>query len=101
MVTVAVQVTLAPVDALRPVAGDHTYVLAPLAAIVVDEPAHIVVTPPVAVTVGTGLTEIVVDAVLLQPAALVPVTVYVRVVVVVHTTDDPVVALSAVAGVHT
>ena len=100
VVTVAVQVTLADVDELSPVAGDHTYVLAPLAANVVEEPAHIVVTPPVAVTVGTGFTDIVVVAVLLQPAALVPVTVYVRAVVVLHTTDAPVVALRLVAGVQ-
>lgn len=73
--SVAVQVTAAPVDALRPVAGDHAYVLAPLAPSVVDEPAHIVVAPPVAVTVGNALTVIVVVAVLLQPAALVPVSV--------------------------
>lgn len=74
---------------------------APLAAIVVDEPAHIVVTPPVAVTVGTGFTDMVVVAVLLQPAALVPVTVYVRVAVVLQTTEAPVVALRPVDGVQT
>ena len=59
-----------------------------------------VVVPPLITIVGNGLTVIVCVPVLVQPAALEPVTVYVVVVVAVQVTGEPVVALKAVAGVH-
>ena len=58
---------------LMPVTGDHTYVVAPEAVIVVDVPRHTAAEPGVAVTVGTALTVIVWVALLLQPL-VVPVT---------------------------
>ena len=50
----------------------------------------------VAVTVGAGLTVTLTDAVLVQPEAFVPVTVYVVVVVGFAVTEAPVVALNPV-----
>lgn len=55
--------------------------------------------PPVTI-VGSAFTNIVRVFVFTHPAALVPVTVYVLVVVEVQVTLAPVVALSPVAGVH-
>lgn len=52
-------VTVVPVVALKPVAGIHVYVVAPLAVILVELPEHIVGETGVAVTVGVGLTVIV------------------------------------------
>lgn len=75
VVVVGVQVMGVPVVAVRPDDGVHAYVVAPLALIVVDEPLHIVVVPPPAVTTGSAFTVIARVAVPLQPAALVPVTV--------------------------
>ena len=66
----------------------------------VEEPLQIVAEPAVATTVGKGLTVIICVPVLVQPAVLAPVTVYVVVVVAVQVTDTPVVALKPVAGVH-
>jgi hypothetical protein len=48
-------VTLAPVVADKPVAGDHKYVVPPLAVRVEDPPLQIV-TPDPALTVGIALT---------------------------------------------
>ena len=59
-----------------------------------------VVAPPLITIVGNGLTVIDRIVVLVQPAALVPVTVYVVVVVAVQVTGEPVVALKPVAGNH-
>lgn len=75
MVVVPLNVTAAPVVALRPVVGVHTYVAAPAAVIVVVLPEHIAAEPGVAVTVGVVLTAIAHVAVATHPAALVPVTV--------------------------
>lgn len=66
-----------------------------------EEPAHIVVAPPVTVIVGIAFTVMVTTAVLLQPAADDPVTVYVAVAVPLKVTVAPVVELRPVAGVHT
>ena len=82
----------------RPVEGDHTYVEAPVAARVVEAPAHIVASVP-ALTVGNGLTVSVAVVEPLQPFA-VPVTVYVVVAVGEAITDAPVVALRPVEGVQ-
>jgi hypothetical protein len=91
-------VTVEPVVALNAFAGLHTYVLAPLAVSVADCPLQIVA----GVTVITGSTFTVtvtcVDAV--HPFPSVPVTVYVMVEVGLAVTEEPVVALSAVAGLH-
>lgn len=87
-----------PVEALRPDAGDQEYVTPPPALTVVDAPRQIDVAPPPAVIAGKALTVIVLVAVLVQPAALVPVTVYVVVVAGVAVTGVPVVALKSVAG---
>lgn len=75
VVVSGVAVTGVPVVALRPVAGDHEYVDAPPALIVVELPLQIVVTPPPVVTVGNDNTAIARTAVSVQPAALVPVIV--------------------------
>ena len=54
---------------------DQLYVFAPPAVNLDDEPEHIVDGDAEAVTVGVGLTVTVTVAVLVQPSALVPVTV--------------------------
>lgn len=59
--------------ALKPVAGDHVYVEAPLAVNVALEPLHIVAGGTL--TTGIGLTVTVTVVVFVQPAALVPVMV--------------------------
>jgi len=96
---VTLLVTLAPVVALKPVAGLHVYVVAPPALSVVELPEHMVGEVAVAVTVGVGLTVTVTVAVFVQPP-VVPVTVYVVVVVTLLVTLAPVVALKPVAGLH-
>ena len=67
--------TVAPVDALRPVAGDQLYVDAPEAVIEVEPPLQMVDATGVTVRTGTAFTVMVCVDVLTQPAALVPVTV--------------------------
>lgn len=94
-----VAVTVAPVVALRPVAGNHEYVEPPLAVMVVALPLHNVVVPPVTVTVGKALTVMVCVALVTHPLE-VPVTVYVLVVVVAEVTVAPVVAFNPVAGLQ-
>ena len=74
MVTSGVASTLAPVVALKPVAGDHVYADAPAAVSVVVTPAQTVVVRGATVTFGYAFTVTVTDAVPLQPAD-VPVTV--------------------------
>ena len=75
--------------------------MAPVAAIVVVVPVHIAALPGVAVTVGSGLTVIVLLAVLVQPVdVLVPVTVYVVVTVGDAVSGVPVEALKPEVGVH-
>lgn len=49
--------------------------MAPDTLIVVVEPLQMLVAPPPILSVGSGFTVIVLVAVLLQPAALIPVTV--------------------------
>lgn len=70
--------------------GIQLYVDAPLAVNVVELPAQMVVLEAVVVTVGNGLTVMVRVAVFVQPAADVPVTVYVVVVVGDTFTEAPV-----------
>lgn len=74
MVTVGDAVTVEPVVALSDVAGDHVYVVAPLAVRVLLLPAQMAEVAGVTVTVGVGVTVIVEDADAVHPA-VVPVTV--------------------------
>jgi len=67
-------VTLAPVVAVRPVAGDHEYIVPPVAVSEVDEPLQIATDEPAPI-VGNAFTVTVTDDVLLQPVPFVPVTV--------------------------
>lgn len=95
-----VAVTLAPVVADNPLAGSQVYAAPPDAVSVVDEPLQIGLTPALTVMVGNAFTVTDIEAVLLQPAALVPVTVYVILLVGLAVTVAPVVAESPVAGDH-
>jgi hypothetical protein len=85
-----------PVVPLRPVPGDQVYVVAPLAVSVVLVPSHIVAGGTLITGLGFTVTTTVI--VLVQPAADVPVTVYVVVVAGLAVTDVPVVPLSPVPG---
>jgi len=67
-------ITLAPVVAERPVDGVHEYVEPPVAVSIVELPLQIA-TPEPALIAGRAFTVTVTDDVLLQPDALVPVTV--------------------------
>jgi hypothetical protein len=98
VVDAGLAVTLVPVVALSPVAGDHAYVLAPFAVSVADCPAQIA-DGVFTVTTGSGLTVTVTCPVAEHPLE-VPVTVYVVVVVGFAVTGEPVDALSPVEGVH-
>jgi hypothetical protein len=93
-------VTVAPVVALRPVAGLHVYVFAPDALSRVFTPGHTGFAPADAETVGSGFTVTVTLAVFVQPAALLPVTVYVVVAEGFAVTVAPLVLLSPVAGLQ-
>jgi hypothetical protein len=73
-------------------------VLAPDAVILVDPPGQYAAATGVTVNTGIGLTVIVCVFVPTQPAALVPVTVYVVVLVALQVTVAPVEALNPVAG---
>jgi hypothetical protein len=70
---VAVEVTLAPVLALKVALGVQVYVLAPETDTEVEPVIHF--EPLTGTRVGVGLTVTVPVAVAVQPAALVPVTV--------------------------
>jgi hypothetical protein len=74
IVDVGLAVTLAPVVADNPVDGDQLYVEPPVAVKPVEKPLQIATLEPPLIT-GIGLIVTVTVAVLLQPAALVPVTV--------------------------
>lgn len=67
------QLTEADVLFASPVAGDHTYVLAPDTASVVELPLQIVAAVGVMVKIGSAFTVTVFVVIALQPAALVPV----------------------------
>ena len=75
VVTVVVEITEAPVVALKAVAGAQVYVVAPEAVRVVEDPEQIVGADADAVTVGTGFTVTKTVWVSVQPLAFVPVTV--------------------------
>jgi hypothetical protein len=90
-------VTLAPVVADNPVDGDQLYVEPPVAVKPVEAPLQIATLEPPLIT-GIKFTVTVTAAVLLQPAALVPVTVYVIVDVGLAVTLAPVVADNPVDG---
>ena len=89
-----------PVVADRPVDGLHVYVLAPLAVSVVLLPLHIDGAAGVTLIAGLGFTVTVTVVVLLHPAALVPITVYVVVAAGLAVTVAPVVADKPVEGLH-
>jgi hypothetical protein len=75
--------------------------VAPLAVIVTLAPGHNVLPPPKLIeTVGEELTVMVIDAVLIHPAAVFPVTVYVSVPVGFAVTLVPVLELNPMVGVH-
>jgi hypothetical protein len=74
VVLVGDAVTLAPIVADRPVAGDHVYVLAPDAVRPAEEPVQMATLDP-ALTGGRLLTDTITVAKLLQPLAFVPFTV--------------------------
>ena len=57
----SVAVTTEALVALRPVAGDHEYVVAPLAVNVVGMPEHTLVLPDTEIT-GNGETTTLIDA---------------------------------------
>lgn len=92
-------VTFAPVEALKPVAGLHEKLVAPVALRVADPPAQIV-PAPVTVTAGSGLTVTTIEAVLEQLLPFVPVMVYVVVAIGFAVTEAPFVELNPVAGLH-
>lgn len=73
VIIVGLAVTLVPVEADSPTAGDHTYVVPPLPVNVVDEPEQMVTSAPPLIA-GTELTLTVTVAALL-PQLFVPVTV--------------------------
>jgi len=73
VVAPGVAVTLLPVVALRPVPGDHVYVVAPPATNGVVLPEHIEL-DGVTVTVGVGLT-VIVTVFVAEHEPVVPVTV--------------------------
>lgn len=98
MVTAGFAVTLVPVVDDNPVAGDHVYVEAPVAVNVVLDPIHIAAGGTVIIPLAFTVTiAVVVET---QPAALVPVIVYVVVAAGVALTLVPVVALKPVDGDH-
>ena len=99
MVTVGFAVTVAHVVQFNPVAGDHTYVFAPLAVILVEPPTQIGVGAVIAIT-GFGFTVTVTVACAVHPPTPVPVTVYVVVAVGFAVTFAPVVELNPVGGLH-
>ena len=90
--------TLEPVELLNEEEGDHEYVVAPFAVRIVGKPSQIAVLGET-VTI-TVVTETVPCPVAVQPLLSVPVTVYVMVDVGFAVTDEPVVALNDVAGLH-
>ena len=90
--------TFEPVELLNEEEGDQKYVVAPLADSIVGNPSQIAVLgETVTITVVTETVPCPVDV---KPLLSVPVTVYVMVDVGVAVTDEPVVALKDVAGLH-
>jgi hypothetical protein len=77
VVVPGVNVTVAPVVPLKLVAGDHEYVVAPVAVNVAVAVAQIVAS--LTTTTGNGFTVTTTWSVLIHPFAFVPVTVYVPV----------------------
>jgi hypothetical protein len=100
VVALGVQTTLAPVVAFRNVAGLQVYVFAPLADRFTAILGQVVGAAGLMVMVGSGFTVTVTVVVAVQPAAVVPVTVYVVVAVGEAFTVEPDVALRPVAGAH-
>ena len=99
VVVVGLAVTDEPVVALKPVDGVHVYVVPPVAVKMVLLPLHIGAGVG-AVIVGSGFTATITVVVLTQPLLFVPVMVYVELIVGLAVTDEPVVALKPVDGVH-
>ena len=95
-----VAVTIDPVDAFKLPAGAHVYEAPPLAVNVVEVPEHIGVAVALTPNVGDGITLITILSILLQPAPLEPVTVYVVVTFGNALTLAPVFALKPVEGDH-
>jgi hypothetical protein len=99
-VVVGDAVGFAQVEQLKPVVGDHTYETAPLAVRPTLLPEQMVAGEGLMVIVGRGRTVTVTVAVPVQPAALVPVTVYVVVTVGDAVGLGQVVQLKPVEGVQ-
>ena len=96
-----VATTIAPVAGTNPVDGVQVYDVAPLAVIVTDWPGQSVLGPESEIVIlGLELTVIVIGAELEQPAAVVPVTVYVVVPGGVAVTTAPVAGTRPVTGNH-
>ena len=98
VLTVGFATTFDAVLLLSVNAGFQLYVLAPLTLILVDEPIQIV--PLVVLKFGNGFTITVLVAILLQPLASTPVTVYSVVVIGLAITLAVTLLLSVVAGVQ-
>lgn len=85
---------------LRPVAGLQLYVVAPLAESATESPLHIEGAAGAMLTVGVGLTVIVMVVLSLQFAPEEPTIEYTVVTAGLAVTVFPVVALRPVAGLH-
>ena len=81
VVTDGIQFIGVPLDALRPVVGDHEYVEPPVAVSDVELPNHTIVVVLPAVIVGRAFTVTALVVVFTHPLASVPVIVYVVVTV--------------------
>jgi hypothetical protein len=99
VVAVGFAVTVAPVVELKPVAGDHEYVVAPFAVSVVDCPTQ-KLTFGETVTTGSGFTVTVTCVVPVHPFKS-PTTVYIVVAVGLAVTEVPVELLSVADGLQT
>ena len=91
-------VTDEPVVLLKPVAGDQLYVLAPLDVSIVDNPAQNATGGEI-FTTGIGLTVTVTCVVSEHPSEF-PITVYVVVELGLAETEEPVVLLKPIDGLH-
>jgi hypothetical protein len=89
-----------PVPLVRPVKGDHEYDVAPEGVRICEPAEHIVEVEGDIETTGKGETVTRAYAVSIQPAELVPVTVYVVVDAGVAVTVEPALTFKPAVGVH-